>query len=106
MKSKISEFLTDKKNQKWMMWGLAAFVAFQLYFVREMLAALLLFTAVFIFLATIAFAVYLLDEGSRFSVDLLAATSRAVAHFTRQSWLRIEEVTRKQRDRVRSAPAR
>ena len=41
------------------MWaGLAAFVALQIYFVREMVAALLLFTGVFAIFAIIALMIY------------------------------------------------
>jgi hypothetical protein len=89
-----------------MWWGLAAIVAIQIYFVRDMLAALLLFTVAFLALAVIALGIYLLDEISLLGLDWAATHLKASWHIARHMWSRIEDITRKQLDRIRSAPAR
>lgn len=52
---------TDK-SRKWMWWFLGAVAGFQLYFVRELLAAFALFAVGFAFLAAIVTGVYLLQK--------------------------------------------
>ncbi len=86
--------------------GLAALVAAQIYFVRQMLAALLLFTLACLAVAAIALGIYLLDEVSQLSFAWAATHSKASWQLARHMWARIEDVTRKQLDRIRSAPAR
>jgi hypothetical protein len=106
MQTKVRQFLNNRKARKWMWWGLAVFVALQIYFVREMLAALLLFTVAFLTLAVIALGIYLLDEVSLVSLDWAATHLKASWHIARHASARVEDVTRKQLDRIRSAPAR
>ena len=57
--------VTEKKARKWMWIGLAALVALQIYYVQEMLAALILFTALFAILAFVAIVLFLLDRASQ-----------------------------------------
>jgi hypothetical protein len=57
--------VSEKKARKWMWIGLAAIVAVQAYFVQELLAALLLFSAIFAVLAAVGLVLFLLDRASQ-----------------------------------------
>ena len=65
---KVSKVFSESKARKWMWLGLAAFFALQIYFVQEMLAALMLFTGVFVVFALGCSCV--VSGGSRRSVGL------------------------------------
>ena len=106
MQTKVRQLLINRRVRKWMWWGFAALVALQIYYVRQMLAALLLFSVAFLLLAVIALGIYLLDEVSRVGLDWTATHSKASWHLARQTWARIEDLTKKQLDRIRSVPAR
>ena len=67
---------SEKKARRWMWVGLAAFVALQVYFVQEMLAALLLFTGVFAIIALIALVIYLVDRVGQWSLGWAGEHSR------------------------------
>ena len=81
------------------MWlGLAAFVALQIYFVQEMLAALVLFTGVFVVVAFIALVLYLVDRAGQWGLGWAGNQARrglAVA----------EDLSKKQLRRPRSETA-
>ena len=53
---------TKDKNRKWMWWLLAVGVAFQLYFVRELLAAFALFAAGFAVIAMLVGSLFMLQH--------------------------------------------
>lgn len=103
---KVATLLKDKKVQKWMWVGLSAFVAFQVYFVRELLAALLLFTVAFLVFAVIALVLYLLDQGSRWGFDRVSALAQSSLALAGHTWVRLEDLTKRQIHRIRSEPAR
>ena len=103
---KVMNFLKSTKIQKWMWAGLGALVAFQLYFVREMVAALLLFTLAFLVFAGIALVLYLLEQASHWSLDWVSAHAQTSIQLARHTWIRIEDLTRRQLHRIRSEPAR
>jgi hypothetical protein len=85
---KVSGVFNDRKARKWM-W---------MYFVRELLAALALFTVVFILGAVVALGFYLIDRASRWGLGLAEQqTKRALAA--------AEEISKKQLHRPRSEPA-
>src|SRR5260370_35146457 len=77
---KVSPILNEKKARKWMWGGLAAFVALQIYFVQEMLAALMLFTGVFAGIAIVALILYLVDRAGPCSVGWAGQPSRPPIH--------------------------
>ena len=54
-----------KKARKWLWIGLAAFAALQVYLVQELIAALVLFSVIFVVVAVAAVALYLLDRASQ-----------------------------------------
>jgi hypothetical protein len=96
---KVSKVFSEQKARKWMWIGLAAFVALQIYFVRELLAALILFTGVFILCALVALIFYLVDRASRWGLGL--AENQA-----KRALVAAEELSKKQLRRPRSEPAR
>src|SRR5579863_4755347 len=57
--------ITGNKAGKWLWIGLAALAAIQLYFVRELLAALLLFTILFAIVAFVAVVLYVIDQAGQ-----------------------------------------
>ena len=52
-----------KRKQMCVWVGLAALAAIQLYYVRELLAALLLFSILFVFVAAVVLVLILMDRG-------------------------------------------
>ena len=95
---KFSQVWNERKARKWMWIALGALVAIQLYFVQELLAVFLIFTAIFGLGAIIALVLYLVDRAGRWSVDMAEQqTKRAVAV--------VEEISKKQLRRPRSEPA-
>jgi cytosine/uracil/thiamine/allantoin permease len=103
---KFSQAFRGKKARKWMWIGLAAFVALQIYFVQEMLAALLLFTCAFIMIAILALVIYLVDSAGQWSLVWAGKHSRPAIHFARRGLVAVEEISKKQLHRPRSAPVR
>jgi len=95
---RVSQVWSEQKARKWMWYALGALVALQIYFVQEMLAALILFTGIFIVGALGALVLYLLDRAGRWGLGVAGEqTKRALAV--------AEEVSRKQLRRPRSEPA-
>lgn len=81
------------------MWiALAVFVALQIYFVQEMLAALMLFTGIFVVCAVVALGVYLIDRASRWGFGV-------AGHQAKRALVAAEEISKKQLRRPRSEPA-
>lgn len=95
---KVSNIFSDRKARKWLWIALGAFIALQMYFVRELLVALALFTVVFILGAVVALVFYLIDWASQWGLGLAEQqTKRALAA--------AEEISKKQLHRPRSEPA-
>ena len=67
---KVSKVFSERKARKWLWIALGALVALQIYFVQEMLAALMLFTGIFIVCAIVALVLYLVDRASRWGLSL------------------------------------
>ena len=89
---------SEQKARKWLWIAIAAFVALQIYFVRELLAALMLFTGAFIICAVVALFLYLIDRASQWG--LIAA-----GHQAKRAFVAAEEISKKQLRRPRSEPA-
>jgi hypothetical protein len=103
---KISQPFSENKARKWMWLGLAAFVGLQIYFVQEMLAALLLFTGVFLILAMSALALYLIDRAGQWGLDWAGQHARPAARLVRRGWAAAEDFSKKPFHRPRSETAR
>ena len=95
---RVSRDFSEKKARKWLWFALGAFVALQIYFVREMLAAFMLFTGIFIVFAIIALGLYLIDRASRWGLDLAEQQAK-------RALTAVEEISKKQLRRPRSEPA-
>jgi hypothetical protein len=95
---KVSKVFSERKARKWLWIGLVAFVALQIYFVRELLAALILFTGVFIVCALVALVFYLVDRASRWGLGVAETQAK-------RALVAAEEISKKQLRRPRSEPA-
>jgi hypothetical protein len=95
---KISRAVSEQKARKWLWIALGAFVALQIYFVQELLAALLLFTGIFIVCAIVALVLYLVDRGSRWGFGF-------AGHQAKRALAAAEDISKKQLRRPRSEPA-
>ena len=95
---RVREFLSDRKNQKWLWISVSVIVALQIYFVQELLVALMLFTGLFVLCAVAALVLYLIDRASRWGVGMAGSQAkRALAA--------AEELSKKQLRRPRSETA-
>jgi hypothetical protein len=95
---KVSEIFCERKARKWLWISIVAFVALQIYFVRELLAALMLFTGAFVLCAMVALVFYLIDRASRWGLGL-------AEHQAKRALVAVEEISKKQLRRPRSEPA-
>jgi hypothetical protein len=96
---KLSTLFRERKARKWLWIGLVAFVALQIYFVQEMVAALVLFTGLFVLCALFALVLYLLDVAGRWGLGMAEQQAR-------RALVAAEEISKKQLRRPRSEPAR
>ena len=95
---KVSKVFSERKARKWLWFALGALVALQLYFVQEMVAALMLFTGIFIVCAIVALVLYLVDRASRWGLGLAGNQAK-------RAIVAAEEISKKQLRRPRSEPA-
>ncbi len=93
----VRKFFSEKKARKWIWIGLVAFVALQIYFVQEMLAALMLFTGVFIIVALGALVLYLIDRAGQWGLGW-------AGHQARRGLNAAEDISKKHHRRPRSEP--
>jgi sensor histidine kinase regulating citrate/malate metabolism len=97
--------LNTKKTRKWLWISLAALAALQVYFVRELMAALFLFSVGFVIIAIAALVIYLFDRASQRTMDWAKPQTLRAARIARRALARAEEVRRKQLHRQRSETA-
>jgi hypothetical protein len=95
---KVSKVFSERRARKWLWIGLVAFVALQIYFVQEMVVALMLFTGVFVICALIALVLYLVDRASRWGFGVAEQQAK-------RALVAAEEISKKQLRRPRSEPA-
>ena len=95
---KVSRVFSERRARKWLWIALVGFVALQVYYVQEMLAALMLFTGIFIVCAIIALGLYLVDQASRWGLSV-------AGHQAKRALTAAEEISKKQLRRPRSEPA-
>lgn len=94
------------KGRKWMWWFLAVLAAFQLYFVRELLAAFALFALVFAAIASMVVGVYMAQKTWEAGVARLAESSHPVINLARRGAGAVEDIVRRPIRRPGSEPAR
>ena len=95
---KLSKVWSEPKARKWLWVAVVAFVALQIYFVQEMVAALVLFTGVFVLCALVALVLYLVDVGGRWGLGVAEQQAK-------RAIVAAEELSKKQLRRPRSEPA-
>jgi len=98
--------VNEKKARKWLWYGLAALAAVQLYFVQEMMAALVLFSVLFAVASAVVVLVYLFDRASQRAMAWAESQGMLAARYAQRTWAWVEEVSRKQLHRLRSETAR
>jgi hypothetical protein len=76
-------------------WGLAIFLILQLYFVREMIAAELLFGMLFAFLLALAALFYVVGTIGVNGMDWAEMGARVVASSARRGYSTLEEISKK-----------
>lgn len=85
---------TDQ-GRKWM-WGFLGIVVLtQVYFVQELLAALVLFAVLFAVIATFAVGVYVAQKSWEFAVARIAESNNLVVHIARRSVNTVEVLARR-----------
>jgi hypothetical protein len=94
------------QTRKRIIWTIAILLVLQLYFVRELIAAELLFGALFLALFVLVSICYLI--GTLWENGLIWADTgvRAVAVFTRRSYSTLEEFSKRPFRHLRSESAR
>jgi uncharacterized membrane protein YhaH (DUF805 family) len=97
---------TSDKSRKWMWWFLGVIAALQLYFVRELLAAFVLFAVAFAAIAFLIASLYTLQQGWAIAVERIAESKRPVMVAVRQGVQSVEDVVRRPFRRPDSEPAR
>jgi uncharacterized membrane protein (UPF0136 family) len=95
---KVSTVYSEQKARKWLWIAIGVMGALQIYFVRELLAAFMLFTGVFIICAMVALVLYLIDRASQWGLDLAGQQAK-------RALVAAEEISKKQLRRPRSEPA-
>ena len=89
----------EQKARKWLWIGLGAFVALQIYFVQQLLVALMLFTGAFVLCALAALVMYLIDRAGQWGLGW-------AGEHAKRAVVAAEEISKKQLRRPRSEPAR
>ncbi len=96
--------LQRKQPQKWLWGGLWALLGVQFYYVREMLAALVIFSILFAVVGFIVVILFVLDRGIRSTLALTdpftAPVTSRVAKSARHMWSLAEETGRKLLHRI------
>lgn len=83
------------RDRKWMWWLLGSIGAFQLYFVRELLAAFALFALGFLAIAGVVISIYALHRAWAVTVDRVADSRHPVMVAVRHGIYSVEELARR-----------
>ena len=96
--------LTKDQSRKWMWIFLAALVGLQIYIVRELLAALFLFTLGFGALAGVALVFFLFERAGQRSMAWVEPRTRGTAVLARRGLGLLEDLSKRPFRRPRSEP--
>jgi hypothetical protein len=99
------EPVKKQKLNRAIWWALGIIFILQLYFVRELLAAELLFGIVFAVLFSIGFVVYLIGRAGERSFDWAESRTRTLAQTTRRGLSAAQEISRRTFRHLRSESA-
>jgi purine-cytosine permease-like protein len=89
------EIYRNPKVRRWFWVGVIALVALQLYYVREMLALLILFAAFFAVATAIVLALYLVNRAGQFSLSKVEPYAVSAARAGRRGLGFVGEVSRR-----------
>jgi uncharacterized membrane protein YraQ (UPF0718 family) len=92
----LASKLFQRKTQKWILLGLALLVWLQVYYVQEMIAALIVFSVLFVAVCLVLLVIFLLDRASQHTVTWAKPGAARVAQAARRGVAIAEELTRKQ----------
>lgn len=95
LKAFAGSFWQNKKARSRVGWGLVIFLVLQLYFVRELLAAELLFGLLFAFMLSLAGLFYAVGTIGLNGRDWAEAGARLVASSARRTYSTFEEISKK-----------
>ncbi len=84
-----------RKLNRAIWWGIGILFVLQLYFVRELLAAELLFGGLFAVLFSIGFFIYMIGRAGERGFGWMASRSGAMAHATRRGFIVMQEISRR-----------
>ena len=84
-----------RRTRKRIAWTIATVLVLQLYFVRELIAAELLFGALFVALFVLVSVCYLIGLVWENGLNWAEASARAVVNFTRRSYVTLEELSKR-----------
>jgi hypothetical protein len=88
--------MKNKDNgRKWMWWFLGVVGALQLYFVRELLAALALFAAGFAVIGLVIASLYMLQKGWAVAVERVAESGHPVVAMAKRGMASVEDLARR-----------
>ena len=105
LKKAGGQVVSEDRARKWMWLGLLMFFALQMYFVQEMLAALILFSVTFLIFVTGALVLYVVDRAGQWSLGWVGEHTRSAAQLGRRGWAAAEAVSRRPFHRPRSETA-
>lgn len=105
LKAESLALLRQGRVRKWVVSTMAVLLILQLYFVREMLAAEVLFGIGFAVLLVACGVFYLVGTIGEWALELAEAGIRVAARSTRWSIATVEEISRKQFHRPHSESA-
>lgn len=101
--------IDGKMTRKWI-WvgvaGLLGLVALRIYFLQELLAALLLFALAFAAIALVVLGIYLLGSAGDWSFGWIGRHWRCARQLLHRGWILAGKFSKKRFHRPRSAPAR
>ena len=78
--NRLSKQLAGTGGKKWIWVGLAAVPAIHFYYVQEMIAALIMFSVLFLAAATLVLIIFLLDQASQHAMMWAEAGVARLVH--------------------------
>jgi len=95
LKQHASAFWQNRPLRKRVGWGLGIFLVLQLYFVRELIAAELIFGMLFLFLFALAGIFYFIGTVGMNGREWAEAGARVVAVSARRGYSALEDISKK-----------
>jgi hypothetical protein len=94
----------NNKAARWTCFGLAALAVIRLYYVQEMIAALIIFSVLFALVAAVVLFLFFLDRVSQRTVAWAETRTTRVGPAAHRAWAFVVELSKKPLHRPRSQP--